>query len=198
VGKEKPEESLPEKSYIVPPTEDQAPEKAASRESAIPIQANREPLESDSNRKGTDVQIAQARSKGYGVEVRLTSPKIVEVEPGKIVTATFQITNNTEREEEFFDALSRPTGWQMITPLTPFSMKPFGRQFKIIAFSVPADAPGGRYPLVYSVRSQRDYGIADSDTFSVVVLSKTKVEMMLMEKPQSVIAGDPFPMRVRI
>ena len=147
---------------------------------------------------GIGLQIAQAQGKGRGVEVRLISPKIVEVEPGKIVTATFQVTNHTGREEDFFDHLTLPPEWQMITPLAPFRIRPLERQVKIIAFSVSAASPGGRYELIYSVKCQRDYGISDSDTLSVVVLPKSKIELLLEEKPQTVIAGEVFPLRVRL
>jgi len=96
-----------------------------------------------SSLEGIGVQMAQAQGKGHGVESRLISPKIVEVEPGKIVTATFQIINHTDREEELFQQLNLPSEWQLITPLTPFRIKPLERQVKIIAFSVSTASPEG-------------------------------------------------------
>lgn len=141
---------------------------------------------------------AIGQGKGHGVEVLLVSPKIVETDSGKIVTTSFQISNKTDREEEFFDYLNLPAGWQLVTPTLPLRLRPRESQVKILAFSVPASSPGGRYELYYSLRSQRDYGISDSDTFSVVVLPMTRLELLVEEKPQTIIAGEPAVFRARL
>jgi hypothetical protein len=195
---ENPKESWSAKSYVVGPRENRTMEMDSGRDPSIGGQASGDSKKVASRPDEVGVQFAQRQGKGYGVEVRLLSSKVVEIEPGKIVTTTFQITNKTDRDEDFFEHLNLPSDWQMITPLTPFKIRPQQRQVKIIAFSVSAASPGGRYELIYSVKSQRDYAIADSDTFTVVVLSKTKIEMHLEDQPQIVIAGDVFPLRVRL
>lgn len=128
----------------------------------------------------------------------LTSPKIVETDSGKIVTASFQISNKTDREEEFFDYLNLPAGWQLVTPSLPLKLRPRESQVKILAFSVPASTPGSRYDLYYSLRSQRDYSISDSDAFSVVVLPVTRLELLIEDKPQTIIAGETAVFRARL
>ena len=57
---------------------------------------------------------ALPQGKGHGVEVRITSPKIVTVEPGRIVTASFLVKNNTDKEEEFFESLKLPAACLMV------------------------------------------------------------------------------------
>ena len=54
---------------------------------------------------------ALAESEGHSVEVRSTSPKLLETEPGKIITASFLVANRAEDEEEFFEELVLPSGW---------------------------------------------------------------------------------------
>jgi hypothetical protein len=142
---------------------------------------------------------AQAQQgKGHGVEVRLTSPKMIEVQPGKIITNTFVITNYTDQEADFFDRLNLPSNWQAIPPLTPFKLRPGESQVKIIALSVPATEPTGRYEITYTVRSQRNYAVADSDFMVVRVLPSSKLEFLTEEKPSTVIAGEAFSVRVRL
>lgn len=141
---------------------------------------------------------AFAEIKGHGVEVRLTSPKLVEVEPGRFVTASFLVSDNTDREEEFFEELKLPPDWHIIIPLFPFRLKAREQQLRIFAFSVPSNFPSGRYEVTYSVRSQRDYGITDSDTFSVTVIPLIKVETFLEDKPVVVIAGETYNLRLRL
>lgn len=180
------------------PIKNQVVEKVLYGDKTNSVQPNAELFESDSGEGENDVQFAQAQIKGCGVEVIIVSPKIVEVEPGKIVTATFQIKNNSDRQEEFFDSLNLPSGWHMITPLSPIKLGPFEKQIKIIAFSVPAIFPEGEYPLKYSVMSQGDFSITDNDVFSVVVLPNIKIDIILEDKPEKVIAGDVFFLRMRI
>lgn len=142
--------------------------------------------------------LAHGQGKGYGVEVTLTSPKMVEVEPGKIVTTSFQITNTTGREEDFLESMSLPSGWQPVTPSVPIRLRSGETQVRILALSVPATFPGGRYELSYSLRSTRDYAITDSETFHVLVLPLTRLELMIEDKPQTIVAGDVAALRFRV
>jgi len=143
--------------------------------------------------------IAFAEIKGQGIEVRLTSPKITETKPGKIVTASFFVFNHTNQEETLFEELKLPIGWQPLVPLEiPFAIKPKEQQVRIVAFSVPLNSPAGSYEIAYSAKSQRDYGITDSDTFSVVVLPLLKLESFVEEKPTIVIAGEVYKVKISL
>jgi hypothetical protein len=143
--------------------------------------------------------LSNGEVKGHGVEVRLTSPKLAEVEPGRIVTGSLLVSNNTEHEELFFEELKLPPGWQVIAPQgIPFKLESKKQEVRIIAFSVPVTAPAGSYHVAYSVRSQRDYGITDSDTFSVVVLPVLKLQMIVEDRPEAVIAGEMYEARAQL
>ena len=141
-----------------------------------------------------------AQGKGHGVEVRLNSPNIVEISPGKIVTASFLVLNDTDKEEEFFENLTLPAEWQVIVPFKgiPFQLKGRSEEVRLVSFRVPADCPSGRYEITYWVRSQRDYGITDSDKFHVVVLAVTKLNLTVDQKPELVIAGDSYTVTLRV
>ncbi len=137
--------------------------------------------------------------KGHGVEVRLTSPKISDIEPGRIVTGSFLVSHSSEQEEEFFEELDLPAEWQILVPDgNPFTLPANGREVKVIAFSVPVTAPAGIYTVTYSIRSRRDYGITDSDSFSVAVLPVLKLQVIIEDKPEVVIAGDTYDIKARL
>ncbi|MFA4947009.1 MAG: hypothetical protein WC674_00680, partial [Candidatus Krumholzibacteriia bacterium] len=56
-----------------------------------------------------------AQGIGRGVELTLTSPKLILVEPGKIVTASYLVSNRTDGTVELDENLDLPTqpeGWQ--------------------------------------------------------------------------------------
>src|SRR4030067_3011031 len=84
---------------------------------------------------------ARAEGKGHGVEVRLTTPKLIETVPGKIATAGFLVASVTGQEEEFLPELKLPSDWQAVVPPAPFKLKAGERQVNIVAFLVPAASP---------------------------------------------------------
>ncbi len=139
-----------------------------------------------------------AEIKGHGVEVRLTSPGIVETLPGKIVTSTFLVSNHTNQKEIFLEELKLPSRWQPLIPLDSFPLKPGEKELRIIALSVPADSPPGIYEITYSVKSQRDYSITDQGRLSVKVLPIFRIESNVEEKPSLVIGGQPYRVKMRI
>ena len=139
-----------------------------------------------------------AEDKGRGVEVRSTSPEILEIEPGKIVSGSFLISNHTEQEEEFLEKLALPAGWQeIVTDEFTLKLKAEEQQVRVVAFLIPLTSPAGRYQIRYSVQSQRDYSIVDSDTVLVAVLPVIKSQILVEDKPELVIAGDSYQVHLR-
>ncbi|MBW1671548.1 MAG: hypothetical protein JRJ40_09145, partial [Deltaproteobacteria bacterium] len=142
---------------------------------------------------------ARAEVKGHGAEVRLATPRIVEIKPGRIVSGSFVVSNHTEHEQEFFEDLHIPAGWQAIIPSgVPFTLESQDEEVRIVSFFVPLSHPAGNYEISYSVKSQRDYGITDTDMFSVVVLPVVRLEMLVEDKPESVIAGETYVAAIRL
>jgi hypothetical protein len=137
--------------------------------------------------------LSLAEDKGRGLEVRSTSSELLEIEPDKIVTASFLISNHTREEEEFKEELNLPDGWQEIAS-DEFSLrlKPDQQQVRVVAFFVPLTSPAGSHQISYSVRSQRDYNIIDSDSIAVVVLPILKLEILVEDSPEIVIAGETY------
>ena len=140
-----------------------------------------------------------AQNRYPGVEVRSTSPELLEIEPGKIVTGSFLISNKTQGEEEFIEKLKLPADWQeIISDQFPLRLKPQEQRVRVVAFLVPSTSPAGRHQISYSIRSERDYNITDSDSISVVVLPVIKTEMLVEGKPEVVIAGDAYGLMLRL
>jgi hypothetical protein len=138
--------------------------------------------------------------KGYqGVEVRSTSPELVEIKPGRIVTGSFLISNNTGREEEFIEKLILPAGWEeIISDQFPFKLAPQEERVRVVAFLVSHTSPAGDYHISYSITSQKDYNITDSDSMSVVILPSIKLEILVEDKPEVVVAGEAYEVRFRL
>ena len=142
--------------------------------------------------------VSYAQGKGFGVEVRSVSPKMQDALPGRILSISYLVTNNTDSEEEFIENLQLPTGWQAIVPMSSFILQAGDTTTRIIVFQVPLNAQVGRYEIAYKVQSQRDYAIQDTDTVTVVVLPLVKISLLMEEKPESVIAGEVYKIKLRL
>ena len=137
--------------------------------------------------------------KENGVEVRASSRKFEEAQPGKIISTSFQVTNHTDAEVELDQELTLPAGWQRITAKdSPLKLGPKEQQISVVAFLIPLTSPAGLYQISYSVIDLRDYNIADNDTISVMILSVGKLELATDLKPEWVLAGQAYRVDLRL
>jgi uncharacterized membrane protein len=141
-----------------------------------------------------------ADEQGKGVEVRAAGGLSSEVTPGKVVTGSFLVTNTGSRAETLVDELRIPPGWETLIPqaAVPFTLNAGERRARIIAFSVPSNAPAGSYRLTYGAHGNRDPDVSGSRSFAVVVMPVHRIEIVVAEKPDFVVAGKPFTVRVRV
>ncbi|MBM3475552.1 MAG: hypothetical protein FJX75_19985 [Armatimonadetes bacterium] len=139
-----------------------------------------------------------AAGKGHGVEALLVSGELVQARPGEVVTLSLRITNTSQTGEEFIESLALPTGWQAITPLGVVTLGPNESQIRLFGVPVPRSAPAGRYSVVYSVQSQRDYGLRDESAVTIDVPALGQLRLLIDEKPEFVIAGDEYQVRMRV
>jgi hypothetical protein len=141
---------------------------------------------------------AISQGKGHGVEVLALSPKLVDAEPGGILTLSFRVTSSADSAEELLESLKLPIGWQAVIPQPSFILQPSESQLRIVALAVPRDASAGRYEIAYSVRGQRDYAVQDSDSVTVVLPTVGSLALLVEEKPQAVVAGEECQAKLRL
>ena len=133
------------------------------------------------------------------LQVRLISPNLIETAPGKIITASFLVSNDTGRDEQFTEALALPLGWQQVAPTDPFFIvKANSQQVRVAALLVPAASPAGRSTVGYSMRGQRNQALADNAEFTVAVQTVSKIELLIDEQPPVVLAGESYDVSMRV
>lgn len=141
---------------------------------------------------------ALAQGKGHGVEVRALTLQLIDVSPGHIVSLSFLVTSRSAQEEEFIERVDLPQGWQLVTPPGSFPLVPGEATTRLVAIQVPRGTPAGRYEVSYGVRSQRDYAIQDADAVVIVVGAVARLALMVEEKPESVLAGERYEVKLRL
>lgn len=141
---------------------------------------------------------ALAQAADRELDIRVISPELREVLPGHIISFSIQVTQTTGRDEVLEEGLVLPQGWQAVVPPAPFTLPSGARIVRILAVLVPADAPAGRYVIGYTMRSQRDYALQNRADLAVQVRPVRKLAFVIEEKPDSVIAGEGYRVRLRL
>lgn len=142
--------------------------------------------------------VVRAQAQGQGLEVRSIAPTLQEVAPGRILSLSFQVAQSTEREEVVLESLELPPNWQAVIPPAPFTLAPNGQTNRILAVLVPISASAGRYEIRYIARSQRDYALQAVVTIAVEVLPVRKLVFVVEDKPDFVVAGQPYRAQLRL
>jgi uncharacterized protein (DUF2141 family) len=141
-----------------------------------------------------------ADEQGQGIQITAAKDFIGEVTPGKTITGSFLLTNTSGRTETLMDELRVPQGWKTLIPqaAAPFTLNAWEQRARIIAFSISPNAPAGSYRVTYAAHGTRDSGISGSRSLVVAVKPVHKIEIDVAEKPDFVVAGNPFTVRFRV
>src|SRR4051812_29573437 len=76
------------------------------------------------------------------IEVRSPSAKLLQVAPGKIVTASVVLANRGTQTDEVVERLELPPGCQRVAPPDlPVRLKPGGQLIRVLAVLVSGTAP---------------------------------------------------------
>jgi hypothetical protein len=146
--------------------------------------------------------LCHAQGIGHGIELRLTSQKLIEVEPGKILTGSFMISNRTAADIEVLESLVLPTipeGWQPVIDYERRIVLGAGEEaLRLVTLLVPAKCPAGEYEIIYSLIDLSNKEAFSSEAFSVIVVPVIKLDAVIEEKPEIVTAGDEYDVKLRL
>lgn len=128
------------------------------------------------------------------VRVNAIEKKLYEVKENRIVTISFRVTNNKYKRIKFSSTTKLPENWRLLTGDLSFEVKAKASEIKLISFYVPWDTPSDKYEVTYIVEAEKYkyLQVSDFQTVHVEVLPVTKLEMMLLESPEFVIAGGDY------
>ncbi len=133
------------------------------------------------------------------VEARLTSQSLIEIEPGRIVTQSYLVSNNTDHEVEVVESITLPPGWRPVVSFgDPLRLGAGERRVRLVAFAVPIESPAGRYEIEYLIVGRTDPRIRATASSSVVVLPVVKIDSQIEYKPEAVIAGSSYEVGLRL
>ncbi len=139
-----------------------------------------------------------AESNG-GIEVIRISPAEITIEPGKIVTATFQITNTSGSSGEYNERISLPPDWRLVIPRPQtFTFGPSEQSTVLLTFLVPGKIVADTYTITYTVERIGQPGVAASQALAVTVNPLVRIEMLPIDVPDAIIAGEEYTATLRV
>jgi len=133
------------------------------------------------------------------LDIKLQTPFVLESDPGKILTASFQITNNTKHKEDFLAKVELPQGWQTIPfEQVRFSIKPGKKSIQILAIKVPQNYPSGQYTIRYYISGIENPSISRIQEFIVFVLPREQIQSFMTSSKRFVQASESYSATLQI
>ncbi|MGB6647308.1 MAG: carboxypeptidase-like regulatory domain-containing protein [Bacteroidota bacterium] len=112
--------------------------------------------------------------------------------PGKILTATFRITNRADIGQRYQAQIRLPAGWKSLTKEAPFSVAPGGTEIRLATFSVPRQTPSGEYEIEYRVFDTTLTYAAVEAIAQIAVRPVRQLTLKLINAPRFVTAGSSY------
>lgn len=134
-------------------------------------------------------------------EVMVISPRSgvpLLIAPGSIITLSMLVTNRSAVPALFMDSLQLPAGWKRVIAGIPFRLPAGEAEVRLIAVSVPMNAPARPYRIRCFLQSSRTSVRSAPLSIPVTVLRVDHLLLDLHSTHPFVIAGTSFPMEVTI
>jgi len=134
-----------------------------------------------------------------GVEVRRSGVKALETPPGKVITTGFVVANRNAIGGEFVETVALPPGWLKVAPAEDrFPLAARAEELRLLAILVPPTAAAGVTEVRYSVRGGEGDASVSEGRFTVRVLAVARLELLVEDKPEAVIAGEDYEVKLRV
>ena len=124
--------------------------------------------------------------------VRPVTTGSLTVEPGKIASAVFRVTNTGLAPRTIRGDVQLPGGWRIaVGDDAPYGLASGAAESRVVAFAVPANAAAGVYHVRYVARAAGTTSEA-GDSVRVLVPPRRHVLLTRIQAPSAVRAGERY------
>jgi len=127
-----------------------------------------------------------------GFEVAPAASPRAETLPGKILTVSFKVTNNSPSPLKLEPTPVLPVGWRAFRRESQIELAPGGVDIRLVSFSIPAETPAGQYEVRYVVKDVAPPNVAKEASITVVVTAVRELELKRLESPRYILAGERY------
>jgi cell division septation protein DedD len=127
-----------------------------------------------------------------GFEVTPAAASRAETLPGKILTVSFKVSNNSSSPLKLEPTTVLPVGWRAFRKESQFELASGVVDIRLVSFSIPGETPAGEYQVRYVVKDVASPGAAKEASITVVVSPVRQLELKTLESPRYVLAGERY------
>ncbi len=128
----------------------------------------------------------------------IVKQRVIIAQKRGIVTLPFSVVNRSSKTLHFTENLDLPEGWRILASTGSFSLKAGERELRLIHILASSDVPAGKYTIPYQVVSRDSSAIHAEKSISVVIKSTSKLSVDVIEKPELVLAGEKYTVKLRV
>lgn len=131
------------------------------------------------------------------IEITVKQRVIVAKERG-IVTLPFTIFNRGDRALHLEETMDLPEGWRILATRGSFSLEAGERKLRLVHILASSDVPAGKHIIPYKVMAIGSPNIRSHKKITVVINSTPKLLVDIIEKPEIVLAGEEYSVKVQV
>ena len=123
--------------------------------------------------------------------------RIVTAQQRGIVTLPFTVFNRGTKTLTLDEKIDLPNGWRILAKKGTFILNPGERALRLVHVLASGSIPAGKYTIPYQVISKDKLAVRAEGKISVVIHSTSKLVIDTLEKPELVLAGEEYLVKVR-
>ncbi len=124
--------------------------------------------------------------------------RVILAQKRGIVTLPFSVVNRSSKTLYFTEDVDLPEGWRILANAGSFTLGAGETSLRLVHVLASSDVPAGKYTIPYRVTSRNNSAIRAEKNISVVIKSTSKLSVAVIEKPDLVLAGEEYAVKVRV
>ncbi len=128
----------------------------------------------------------------------IVKQRVIVAQSRGIVTLPFSVVNRSNRTLRLRESLELPEGWRILTGEDSFTLAAGERSLRLLHVLASSDVPAGKYTIPYQIVSRDKFSIHAEKKISVIIKSASKLSVEVIEKPDLVLAGEKYTVKVQL
>jgi hypothetical protein len=126
------------------------------------------------------------------LSLALANGELGIVQPGEVAVLSFKISRTSNAFVPYLFATDLPRDWRCLVGEGVFDLGNYESATRLVSFTVPRDAPAGRYSLRFQVRDYASGKELANLPVKIVVAPRYKITMKASEWPRFALAGSSY------
>ncbi|MDR3624737.1 MAG: hypothetical protein P4L16_06325 [Chlamydiales bacterium] len=128
-----------------------------------------------------------------GIRLERQSLQVTEIESGGVATASFLITNDSQKKVCLKGGIEAPTDWTVIPEeFAPIVLEPGESFLQLVAVKAPKSACSEIYDLYYFLKEDEGHNFIEKSLFQIIIGATTEIEACVEDVPKHGFLGESY------